>query len=250
MLAKGEIMQNKYRVRGATLVEMIIVCVVIAIVFISISTLSIQASKVYARTNIHIEPQASQMLAMTRMQQEIREAIEVVNNDPLTNQLSNEKQITIIIPQKDSYGLNITTNVNGALQIQEDTTCYIRFRQEVYPVGSNTAHILMEKIDRNSNTVVGSTEIIHGLALTPMNPDPAHPGQNIAGKLFEYYPLNDNGTPNDPTDDTIGPGTRLVKITLSIPLNQNTPTGGVTVYHTLHTEFALRNCRAGMHLGE
>lgn len=242
-------MRNKYRVRGATLVELIIVCVVIAIVFVSISTLSIQSSKVYARTNIHIEPQASQMLALKRLQQEVREAIEVVN-DPLTNQLSNENQITIIVPLKNSYGLNITESVNGKLEIKEDLAYYIRFRQEVYPVGSTSARILREKIDRTNSSVLESKEIIHGLSLTPMNPDPDHPGQNIAGKLFEYYPLDDNGTPNDPTDDNIGPGTRLVKITLSMPLNQNTPTGGVTIYHTLHTEFALRNCRAGMHLGE
>ncbi|MHB9130066.1 MAG: PilW family protein [Armatimonadota bacterium] len=234
---------------GVTLIEMLIVVGVIAMVVTVVITLSLQASRVYARTSKHIEPQESQMLALQRIQRDIRESMSVTT-------VSNATWMVIHKPVKGSDGkfVLVRNPTTGRLGLSLDPNALVYFlgtRQYPDPVDHShwnavpdTSGDTLFKADittqNSSGAFPDARVIIDGILPTPMIPDPKHPGKEIPTSLFVYWPIPDNGTPNDPTDDPTVYNT-MIKITLTKKLEISTPSGRRTENHTLTSQFALRN---------
>jgi hypothetical protein len=212
-------------------------------VSIAVTTVFVQATRVYTSTSVHIDPQEQQMLAMKRIEVEMREAmfVNIVTASPST-------WVELCLPRTDETGDNVVVmDANGELGLERDPAKDVAFflGTKEYPnpadtdhwnaVPSATGHTIFRALS-NTRTSSGvypqATVIIDGVASTPMIPDPEHPGQEIAARLFEYWPSD----PNDPTRPTRD--TQLIVVTLTIPVQEKT---GQFVNHTLRTQYCLRN---------
>jgi hypothetical protein len=209
--------------------------VIIALVTGVLLSLMIQTSRVYTRTSAHVEPQASLMLALKRMEREIRDGMFFVLN-------STDSTVEIVLPLRETNGMNVITGTS----LQEGNhVCFFLGKK----VGGETAWSavpdpLGDTIFRiegagflqplsSSYTNTQAKIIIEGVASTPMVPDPTDPTREIATTVFTYAPLDEEGFLMDET--------RLIRITLTVPLKEHTPSGIRTVNHTMQTSFSLRN---------
>jgi hypothetical protein len=234
---------------GMTAPELLIVVFIIALTFFVIVNISVKASKLYARTSVHIEPQASAMIAFKRMEREIRQAMVISTTTP-----SPSTWVEITLPKKDAQGLNelmVDAN-NRLLLIPGKRVNYflgkkIALQDSVRNIWnarpSNTGTTLFRtegKRDITSNTFPGARVIIDNV-INPSDTSLVDEQQltrdALSNTLFVYSPYDDNGTPDDYTDDRPLTTTNLIGITLIVKSMQN----GRPIYHPLWTRFCLRN---------
>ncbi|MHB0939244.1 MAG: PulJ/GspJ family protein [Armatimonadota bacterium] len=237
------------RIRGVTLLEMLISVFIIGLTFFVIINISIKASKLYARTNVHIEPQASAMLAFKRLEREIRQAMVISTTTPTPS-----TWIEITIPEKDDDGLNkLTVDAQGKLVlIPGETISYFLgdkltlqdATRKLWKAQPNTAGSTLfrseSSYDKPGNYFNHCKIVIDGI-VNPNDPDvmsePQLTRDALENTLFVYTPYDDNGTPDDYTDDHPLSTTNVINITLVVKTMQS----GRPVYHPLWTKFCLRN---------
>jgi len=234
---------------GVTLLEMLISVFIIGLTFFVIINISLKASKLYARTNVHIEPQASAMIAFKRMEREIRQAMVISTTTP-----SPSTWVEVILPEKDDQGLNkLAVDAHNRLVLIPGVTVS-------YFLGNKTeqqdaTHKLWKATPSNSGTALFRSESPYNIATNSfdnckviidgiVNPSDANLANEpqltrdaLASTLFVFTPYDDNGTPDDYTDDRPLTTTNLIGITLVVKAMQN----GRPVYHPLWTRFCLRN---------
>ena len=231
---------------GVTLPELLVVIGIIAIVAIATTTIFLRVTGVYARTSAHTNPQSAEMLALKRIENDLREAmfVSIVTPTPAT-------WVEISLPQVDSNGVPlIVKGTDGSIGLTRnpalDTSYFLG--DLVYPTFGDKSHWNAIP-DPNGHTIfraLSSTKtsagifpnamvIIDGVLSTPMVPDPQHPGREIPGRLFEYWPSD----PNDPTRPSVD--SQLVRVTLTIPVQSNTGSSVLIENHTVQTQFCLRN---------
>ncbi len=236
---------------GLTLAELLVAISVTAVLLGSVLAISLQATHIFATTGSHISPQNAQMLAMRRVAKELRQAM-LINTAPSTGVLAE-----VVLPKKDPVtGFNqITENpVTHELGLtQGDTIRYFLGVQKFPNAGNHTTWYANPDSNGNAlfradNTTpltgsgyLNASVIIAGINSLPMVPDPTHPASLIPCPIFAFWPCNDNGTPNNPTDDTPTVNTRLIRITTSINVTEKRVAGAFVVPHTLSTQFYLRN---------
>lgn len=234
------------RVRGVTLTEVLVVVAVTAMVLTVVIAISLQGMRMYAATSTHIQPQEAQMIALQRLEREMREAMVIDLN-------STANAVEIIRPAKDANGLNLFTD---GLLVSGKRICFFLGNKvsqggSWLAVPSATGDTLFRIESTATNFPLGaaysSTQarvIIEGILSTPMIDDPDHEGQMIPTDLFTYAPIDDNDTPDNPDDDLLLTNTSLVRITLTVPVAHHGPAGIVTEHHTLSTQFCIRNLTA------
>jgi type II secretory pathway pseudopilin PulG len=232
------------KLRGVTFIELLVVIGIIAMVIIAVGTLFIEASRVYARTSEHIEPQWSEMLALKRMESDLRQGMHIDTGH------SSGLAAEVVLPLKDADGYNaLVQDASGKLALQAGQVIrYFRgHRAPGYTVKNWVAipDTLVSdngdcifKIDANT-AMVGSgypnaTIVVSGLVANPPIPDPLNPGSTIPEPVFVFAPLNPDGTLNTSL-------TQLIKITMTFNVQETTPAGRVMKPHTLSTQFCLRN---------
>lgn len=231
------------------MLELLVSVFIIGLTFFVIVNISIKASKLHARTNVHIEPQASAMIAFKRMEREIRQAMVISTTTP-----SPSTWIEVILPEKDEQGLNkLGVDANNRLVlIPGKTVSYFlgdklelqdanRKLWRARPSDSGTTLFRAEtSYNKLTNSFDNCKSIIDNI-VNPSDPSIASEPQltrdALANTLFVYTPYDDNGTPDDYTDDRPLTTTNLIAITLVVKAMQN----GRPVYHPLWTRFCLRN---------
>jgi hypothetical protein len=225
-----------------------VVMVIMGVLGATVYSVFAQSSRIYRRTAPNIEPQASQRRALQRMEQDIREAL-IINTSP-----SSATWVEVILPAKDADGFNLIVEnpVTKHLGLKQGLT--IRYflgrsagkdtghpgRWYAIPddAGDTVFRVAGEAIIANG-TYADAERIVTGLMSRPLVPGPLNNGQFVETNLFTYWPFNDNGTPDDLTDDTPTVNTKLVKITLSSPVQ---PGADSPLSHlTSWTQFCLRN---------
>lgn len=228
---------------GVTLPEILVSLTIISVVFVTISVIFMQSTKIYMRKSGHTIPQEAQMLALKRMQRFMRQAmfVNIVTPTPST-------WVELCLPRLNSSGMNVLVRgENGQLGLQRDPNkdlCFFLGVRE-YPdpantnvwnaIPNNTGHTIFRALSstRTADGKYPNAEVmIDGVLSVPMVPDLSRPGQMKPGRIFEYWPTD----PNDPTRPTRD--TQLVVVSLTIPV---TVLGNRTEYHTLQTQFCLRN---------
>lgn len=234
------------RFAGVTLPELMVVLGVVALVGMATIKLFIRATGVYTNTSAHYGPQSNEMLALKRMQFDLREAmfVSVVTPTPTT-------WVEVCLPKEDSSGVSYmikgTKDMLGLVRDPARDTSYFLGKLE-YPNSSDkthwnavpdaTGHTIFKALSSTKNSdgkFPNASIIIDGVLSTPMVPDPLHPGQEIAGRLFEYWPSD----PTDPTRPSVD--SQLVRVTITIPVTTKTARGSITTNHTVRTQFCLRN---------
>ena len=234
------------KIAGVTLAELLVVIGIIAIVAIATTTIFLRVTGIYTRTSAHTGPQSAEILALKRMENDLRDAmfVSVVTPTPAT-------WVEISLPQVDSYGVPLMVKgKDGTIGLTRnpalDTSYFLG--DLVYPTYGDKSHWNAIP-DPNGHTIfraLSSTKtsagifpngqvIIDGVLSTPMIPDSKHAGQEIPGRLFEYWPSD----PNDPTRPSVD--SQLVRVTISIPVQSNTGSGIRVENHTVQTQFCLRN---------
>lgn len=234
--------------RGMTLIEVLIVLAIIGLVTGAVGALSIQASKLYARTSWHIEPQSSAMVAFKRLERELRDAMLVSTTTP-----SPSTWIEVVLPKKDQHGLNILkANAQGRLTLLAgESVCYF-LGKKVAQDGANSL-LWTAQPDAQGTTLFrarsddydeAGMQFAHSRVLIDdivdprtITEEPSLQQMAVNRTLFVFIPYNDNGTPDDPTDDFPRPDTQLIAVTLIVKSTYQ----GRTVYHPLSTQFCLRN---------
>lgn len=237
--------------RGITLVEMLLVIAIIGMVIFSIVAVTMQAGKLHARTSVHLEPQASAMLALKRMQRELRDAMLISTTTP-----SPSTWIEFTVPAKDEHGLNrVQTDKHGFLSlVPGKNLCYFLgtkivadpqgrnrwtarpdrqgttlFRAETsYDERNDMFYNAQVLVDKVVNPYTLSATEMAGLKLTALN-----------RTLFVFVPYDDSGTPDDISDDTPRADTQLITITLVVEATLQ----GKPLYHPLWTQFCMRNLK-------
>jgi Tfp pilus assembly protein PilE len=246
-------MERRYR--GVTLPEMVVVIAFIAIVSITIVSLFMQSARVYARTSSRVEPQASLMLAMHRMEKQIREAMFIRVGSSSTS-------VEIALPQKDTSGfirlksieIDTTLHKRALVRIEGKHLCFFLGRRDptnpggAIPdaVNGNTIFLVTTGSDTAAGTDIidslgalapsysKAETIISGVLSIPTIVDPAYPGQQKPTTIFSYAT---NGMASSAFQD--GLNAQIVRITLTVPIQQTGVIG--TQNHTLSTQFCLRN---------
>ncbi|MHB9025137.1 MAG: PulJ/GspJ family protein [Armatimonadota bacterium] len=225
---------------GVTLIEVLISVSFIAIMLAAIISLSVNANRLYLRTSGHIEPQASQMIALKRIERDLREGMFL-----LTTSSSTWVQVTLPALDDDGHHRIVQNSETGRLGLTPGVT--VRYflgtvqytdssKQHWLAIPSETGNILFRA---DASTVNGLGQypdarvIIDSILSTPIIPNPVDPTQGTPTSIFTYWPANTDGSP------TIN--TKLIKITLTKTAVEYLNTGKRTVNHTLWTQFCLRN---------
>lgn len=246
---RESLLNQTARIRGVTLLEMLISVFIIGLTFFVIINISVKASKLYARTNVHIEPQASAMIAFKRLEREIRQAMVISTTTPTPS-----TWIEVTLPEKDDDGLNkLAVDAQGRLVlIPGKTISYFlgdklalqdatHKRWQGRPNTSGRALFRTEQDYNASTNSFDDCQIIIDGIVNPSDPgvqnEPQLTRDALANTLFVYTPYDDNGTPDDYNDDSPLTTTNLISITLVVKTLQN----GRPVYHPLSTKFCLRN---------
>lgn len=211
---------------GVTLVEMLVVISTVAVVLISIMTISLQFSRIYRHTNAMLVPQSDQLLALRKMERELREAYSL---EPTSNATSLE-----INPPKKTTG---TTRVIDAQQSTDGSltplpeSYTIRYFLGTFVDGEARPNANGDTIFRVQST---DTQDAAGNYPLPGSADKYIIVRNLApldgASLFSYEP---GGAA--PTNKT-----RLVIVTLNTPVRESEG-GNPFTYQRLTTQFALRN---------
>ena len=230
------------RGRGFTLVEMMIVMAMIGLATLAIITLSIQSMKIYASTSSQIEPQASLMLAMKNMQWEMREAMFIRLS-------SDSTACEVIIPIKDSSGSYVMSTEDGFERL-ECVDAFTGFACLLFPrraKSSNPANAIPDAVNGNtifrittgSDTTVGTDIISNGSTLSSSytGAQTIITGVVPAQTSFAYADYSGSGN----TAFSDGMNAQIVKISVTVPVTVNTPSGNITQNQTLSSEFCLRN---------
>jgi hypothetical protein len=232
------------------MVESLVVVSVMALIFITIYMIITSASRIYARYSPVIEPESSMLLALKRMQRNMREAI-------LIDMSSTENCVEIGQPVKDARRLNVLTSDGLSIGTR---VCYFlgRYDRENAPttvIPLLTTDEALDDVDirytlfaieqagdvtnlplHASYPVSRVREIIDGILRRPR--DPGDAGGTSTTSVFSYAPLNAEGNMTDET--------RLVRIVLTCPVERMTSTGRETIPLTCWTQFCLRNKQPGM----
>lgn len=239
---------------GLTLPEMLVVIAVIALIITVVVSLTLQAHRIFARSSVHIEPQESQMLALQRMESEIRQGM-LLNYVP-----SDPSFLEVILPEKDQETqlnkIERVPPVTGPLGLVQGqhVTFFVGKKEYLNPANSNQWVAVLDdrgdtlfRADDSVLPVNGkytNAEALLDFSLRTEGgkpPEDYDPSDIEPRKVFEYWPANDNGTPNDTSDDLPSNDTKLIRITLSVPMVKTTARGREVVNHTLWTQFCLRN---------
>ena len=233
---------------GITLPELLVVFFIIGLTSFVILNVWVKASKLYARTSVHIEPQATAMLAFKRTEREMRRAMQV------STSMSPSIWVIILMPEMDENGLNkIGIDAQGRLTLLPGKKIHYFLGKKVQLVDgqrriwaakpdlAGTALFRAYDDDYNSGSVTFSkAKVIIDNIVNPTDPSLATASEldrDALGKtLFMYAPYDDNGTPDDMTDDT-PLDAKLLGITLIIKATLQ----GKPIYHPLQTQFCLRN---------
>ena len=234
---------------GVTLVEVLVVVFIIGLTgFIAVGIM-INSAKLYARTNVHIEPQASVMLAFKRMEREIRQSMLISTTTPTPS-----TWVAVTMPQKGSDGLNqVTVDSNGRLKLVPGTVVNYFLGTKVTlrnaalgtylasPSGTGTSLFRAESTYNSGSNTFDNAKLIIDAIVNPNDPnldnDPALSRESLANTLFVYTPYYNNGTPDDYLDDRPLSTTKLITITLVVKAMQS----GRNVYHPLWTQFTFQN---------
>ena len=240
---------------GITLVEALVTVTLVAVVFAMTFGIYMQAARIYTRTSVRIEPQHSLMLAMKKMESDIREAMFIRIG-------SNASMVEIALPRKDANGMilmttvvmNSQTGLSTIGRIEGKHVCYFLGRPDAsYPnraipdaLYGNTIY----KITTGSNSTTGAdiiradgtlnayytgaVKMVSGVLSRPMITNPST-GQEVAGTIFSY--AGSSGTSTSPQ----GLSAQIVRISLSVPVQVSEGNTRVTRNHNLSTEFCLRN---------
>jgi len=234
---------------GVTLLELVMAAFIIALSFFVIVNISIKASKLYARTSVHIEPQASAMIAFKRMEREIRQAMVISTTTP-----SPSTWVEITLPEKDAQGLNqLSVDATGRLILMPGQTVSYFLGRKLWL--QDATHTLWSARPSATGTTLFRAEssynfwansfshariVIDNIVnpnITSIENEQQLTRDALANTLFVYTPYDDNGTPDDYTDDRPLTTTNLIGITLIVKTMQN----GRPVYTPLWTKFCLRN---------
>ncbi|HEY3416919.1 MAG TPA: hypothetical protein VGM23_08555 [Armatimonadota bacterium] len=226
---------------GFTLVEVLISVTFIAIMLAAIIGLSINANRLYLRTSGHIEPQSSQMLALKRMERDLREGMFL-----LTTSSSTWVQVTLPALDNGGHYRIVQNATTGRLGLTPGITVRYFLGTIQYPNPNDKSHWIavpnvtgnvLFRADVSTVNTAGNYPnarvIIDGILSVPIIPDLTNQTGGTATSIFAYWPANTDGSP------TVN--TKLIKITLTKPANEYTNTGKQTVNHTLWTQFCLRN---------
>jgi len=231
------------------MVELLVAMFIIGLTFFVIVNLSVKSSRLYARTSVHIEPQASAMIAFKRMEREIRQAMTISTTTP-----SPSTWVEVIIPQKDDLGLNqLSVDATGRLMlIPGETVSYFLGRklwlqnsqQQLWlarPSNTGTTLFRAESTYNIWTDTFSYAEVIIDNIVNPSSysliDEPQLTRDALANTLFVYSPYDNNGTPDDYTDDRPLTTTNLIGITLIVKSVQN----GRNIYTPLWSRFCLRN---------
>lgn len=245
------------RSRGLTLVEVLMVIAVISVVMITLLLMIMQNNKLYMRTAVHLDPQASQMIALKRMERELREAMQVLNSpEPAT-------WIHIILPIKDQNGFNVLSYdaATGELGLTLNTT------DTTKPMNPNISYFLGNKVSAvagKTNTYVAEASttgtcifratsmpsvdsdifpeaqlIAEGVLNPPLLPDPNNPGKIITGNMFDYFPY-------PPDQQTVTNLTHIIRVSVTTPIPVKESSGIVAGipwkgYWTAGTAYAVND---------
>lgn len=237
---------------GFTLMEALVVIGVVTLVSASVMGLFLRSSEVYARSSGRVEPQTSQLLALKRMENEIRQAytISLSEDDPAADIL------TLTMPEKNENGLikAYSMNINAESTADDiligvkpgDTITYRTIRETAAEGGINfvgdsridTFKLVREVRSKDSDTFVRDTEplIRH---ITKREEDEATDGYQRVN-LFQLasYPSKNI---DDETVDIVYSEAHLLKMTLINPYEAKTPRGKKILLHSVSTELLLRN---------
>jgi len=234
---------------GVTMVELLVSLFIIGLTFFVILNISVKSSKLYARTSVHIEPQASAMIAFKRMEREVRQAMVISTTTP-----SPSTWVEITLPDKDEQGLNkLMVNANNRLMlIPGKTVSYflgtkitLQSKQQkswlAQPSSTGTTLFRAETTyNKFTNTFAGARVIIDNIvnpSSTSLIDEQQLTRDALSHTLFVYTPYDDNGTPDYYADDKPLTTTNLIGITLIVKTVQN----GRLIYTPLWTKFCLRN---------
>lgn len=237
--------------RGVTLPEMLISLVIIGITGFMVIAIAIQNNRLYARTSVRIEPQASAMLAFKRMEREIRQAMLISTATP-----SPSTWIQIQLPKKDADGLNElgVDNQGRIALIPGDYVSYFLGKKLSQPdphknkwvaqpsVAGTTLFRTKSTYNEVSDTFTDAQIVVDGIvnpADISLKDEPDITKEALGNTLFVFTPYDDNGTPEDFTDDKPRADTNLITITVIVKAKLQ----GRPVYHPLWTQFCLRNLR-------
>ncbi|MHB9130069.1 MAG: PilW family protein [Armatimonadota bacterium] len=224
--------------RGLTFVEMLVVISIVAIVSGAILMIVLQSSRMFARTSAHIQPQESQMLALRKIEGEVREAMGItVGSDPMI--------IEILQPLKDPSPVLMNV-IDGTTLQQGQRVCYFLGRKEGVSGNSWTTAVpdsvngdtvfriygaspetpIIPFSTGTSFTSGQATVVIDGL-LPRSKQDSTDP------PLFQYVPTNAKG-------EAVA-GTNRLRVNFIILVPEQRPGGSTEVKHILSTEFCIRN---------
>lgn len=240
------------RRNGFTLLEVIISAGIIALVSVVLFTIFIQTSRVYSRTSVHFEPQASQMLAMKIMKKEILEgmavsihsewmAVEVIK--PLQEVKSGVKVADLWNGTTGKFGLQEGEHIcffigklgAGGTAVPDATG------NTIFMVKSTPGYSILPFGSSTTFTKSQYRVIIDDIIKE--EPDPQNPSVMKPFKVFEYWPVDDNGTPQDSSDDTLTDQTALVKITLGYLMDEHTNSGVNKTVKKMQSQVCVRNLR-------
>jgi len=241
----------RIQTRGVTLMELLVVMFIVGLTSFVIVNISIKANKLFARSSVRIEPQASTMLAFKRMEREIRQAMLISTTTP-----SSSTWIDVQLPQKDDQGLNqLSVDEDGRIQLTPGIFVHYFLGSKVQvrdaqkhlylasPSETGTTLFRAESTyDVENNTFDNARDVIDDI-VNPSDPavlsDPEVNRAALASTLFSYTPYNDNGTPDDYSDDRPLTNTNLITIALIVKSTLQ----GRPIYHPLQTKFCLRNLK-------
>jgi len=219
----------RQRQTGVTLPELLMVMAVIIMITVAISSIILQAGKINAATSTRIGPQSALMLAMTRMEREVRVAMAVQSSSP--------RHVQFVLPAKTEQGVN---------DLDEDEQLIpgliVRYFQgsKSFPNPNNPSQwnavpgtagnpgdiLFRAEVEDDTPldaTVPNAQVLLDGLTPTPMVSDPDHPNQEMAANLFEYSVSNP----------------RLITVNLTMPVIN--PASAPNQHLSLSTQFYLRN---------
>lgn len=241
---------------GVSLLEIMISISLIAIVFIITIGLYLQAGQIFSRTSVRIEPQRSLMLAMKKMESEIREAMFIRIG-------SNSSMVELAMPLRDQNDMiamsKIQLDSNGTRSTigrsEGKHICYFLGRPDIYDttlavpdaIYGNTIY----QIYTGNNTTTGSdiinsegqlaysyrnaSKIISGVRPHAIVTDPGT-GQEVIGPIFSYVGYNDTNWYTSK-----GLNSQLVRISLTVPVTVVAGKIKTVRNHTVASEFCLRN---------
>lgn len=243
---------------GFTLLESLVVTAVIAFAFVTITSLYVRSTQVYWHAAGHIEPQTSQALALKRMEREIRQAYLIEGSQARANSLviympaktEDDLVETVLFNDETEDAANNHTDDNLIGVVLGDKITYATVREtaseggiDLDGNGSIDTFKLIRKVRTPAGVVTTDPQpIITGITTRVAAEE--DPDEYKRVYLFEFWPLDNMGTPNNLEDDEVTNGNnkaRLAKVSLASPYIDKTPHGPVRKYHVLSTMFHLRN---------